>query len=167
MGVMIRKPLFWAAFVVVSLGCVFVAARYFRSAYPIMTLDLRMDRDAALERARGIAGRLKLPPEAAREAASFAGDSMAQNFIELEGGGAGVLRSVIAGGLYHPYTWTVRRFKPGETRESRIRFTPQGTPYGFHVKLPEDEPGAALDAEPARAIAERAALADWQVPLTG
>jgi hypothetical protein len=37
--------------------------------------------------------------------------------------------------------WTVRHFKPGETRETRISFTPQGLPWGFDVKLPENEKG--------------------------
>ncbi len=162
---MFRKPLIWVVVVAASLGGVFFASRYFSSAYPIVSLDLRMNREEALARARDISGRLQFPPEGYREVASFSGDQFTQNFIELEGGGTAVLRSVIASGLHHPFTWTVRHFKPGETRETRISFTPQGLPWGFTVKLPENEKGAALDADPARKIAEDAAVSGWQVDL--
>ncbi len=162
---MLRKPLFWVALVAVSLGGAAFAARYFPAAYPIVSLDLRMDRAEALSRAHEIAARLHLPPEGYREVASFGNDQFVQNFVELEGGGTEALRDMIARGLYHPYTWTVRHFKPGETRESRISFTPEGTPYGFFEKVPEDAPGAALDEDAARVLAERAAATDWQAGL--
>ncbi|HYI86534.1 MAG TPA: CPBP family intramembrane glutamic endopeptidase, partial [Burkholderiales bacterium] len=45
-----------------------------------------------------------------------------------------------------------------------IRFTPEGKPYGFVEKLKEDAPGAALDANAARALAESAAP-KWNVDL--
>jgi hypothetical protein len=64
---------------------------------------------------------------------------------------------MMSGGYYYPFAWQVRHFRPDETRETMIRFTPSGDPYGFTVKLPEKEPGAALEAEPARSIAETSA----------
>ena len=57
-------------------------------------------------------------------------------------------------------------FRESETNETLIRFTPQGKPYGFVEKLPEDDPGAALSADSARDIAEPAAAGDWQIDLT-
>jgi hypothetical protein len=147
-----------------SLGACFTA-RYFSSAYPIVSLDLRMNREEALARARDISGRQQFPPGSYREVASFSGDQFTQNFIELEGGGTSVLRAVIASGIHHPFMWTVRHFKPGETRETRISFTPQGLPWGFDVKLPENEKGPALNADQARKIAEDAAVSGWQVDI--
>ena len=57
-------------------------------------------------------------------------------------------------GLYEAYHWNVRHFKEGETNEILIRFDPAGRPYGFRERMPEDEPGAALDSE--AALAKRA-----------
>ena len=162
---MLRKPLFWMVLAALSVGSILFSVRYFSRAFPITTLDLRMNRQEALAQAREIAARLQLPPDGYREVASFGGDSFVQNFVELEGGGVDALRSMIVSGLYQPYSWTVRHFRPGETREARIRFTPKGTPYGFSVQLPENAPGAALSPDAARAIGEQAAVRDWHVDL--
>lgn len=163
---MFRKPLFWIALLAVSLVCVFFSAKYFSRAFPIVTLDLRMDRVAALTRAADLAARFQMPPAGYRQVASFGGDQEVQNFVELEGGGTLAFRAMMAEGLYHPYKWSVRHFKPGETHETRLLFTPRGDPYGFAVKLPEKESGAALPVESALQIAEQAARRDWQVDLS-
>ncbi len=163
---MFRKPLFWIALLAASLGSVFFSAKYFSRAFPIVTLDLRMDRGAALAKAAELAARFHLPPAGYRQVASFSGDQEVQNFVELEGGGTQAFRNMMAEGLYHPYKWAVRHFKPGETHETRLLFTPRGEPYGFSVKLPEKEPGAALSVESARQIAEQSATRDWQVDLS-
>jgi hypothetical protein len=68
-------------------------------------------------------------------------------------------------GLYSAYAWRVRHFQPGETTEVLFRFRPDGQPYGFVERLPEDQPGAALDAGPARELAETRATAGWHVDL--
>jgi hypothetical protein len=160
---MLRKPYFWIALILVSMGCTYFSARFFSAAFPIVTLDLKMNRAEALSRAAEIASRLQLPPSGYQQVASFEDDQEVRNFIELEAGGTSALRSVMAQGYYHPYNWSVRHFKPGETRETRIRFTPRGEPYGFSVKLPENESGAALAADKAKEIAEESAVRDWDV----
>ena len=68
---------------------------------------------------------------------------------------------MLRGDLYSPYTWAIRRFAEGETNETLIRFTPNGTAYGFRERLSEDEPGANLEPEAARVIAEKAVGAGW------
>jgi hypothetical protein len=163
---MFRKPIFWFALLAASLGSIYFAVRYFSRAFPIVTLDLRMNRQAALASAAELATRFQFPPSGYRQVASFAGDQEVQNFVELEGGGTTALRAMMAEGLYHPYKWTVRHFKVGETRETTFRFTPRGDPYGFLVKLPEKEPGAALGIDQAREIAERSAGRDWRIDLS-
>jgi hypothetical protein len=82
---------------------------------------------------------------------------------QLDGFGAVIVHAgarLLSGEVYAPYRWELRLFKPGETAEARVRFKPDGTPYGFARKLPENEPGAALDPAAARAIAERSAHDD-------
>jgi hypothetical protein len=86
---------------------------------------------------------------------AFAHDGATQNFVELEAGGKPAFTRMLNGTLYSPYWWEVRLFKPGETAEARLRFRPDGTIYGFTRKVPETEPGPALDAAEARAIAAK------------
>lgn len=162
---MLRKPVFWIALAAVSLGSIFFSVRYFPRAFPIVTLDLRMNRDQALARAAELASRFQFPPSDYRRVASFSGDQEVQNFIELEAGGTAAFQAMMSAGHYHPYKWRVRLFRPGEMKETVIQFTPRGDPYGFAVKLPENEAGAALESERAREIAELAAARDWQVNL--
>ncbi len=163
---MFRKPLFWVVFFLVSAGCVLFTSRFFSEAFPIVTLDLRMDREAALAKARDLAQRFQFPPRDYDQVASFEGDQEVQNFVELEGGGTGAFQKMLSEGLYQSYQWTVRLYRPGETRETRVVFTPEGSPYGFRVKLPEDEPGVVLPADRAQEIAEQSASRDWKISFS-
>jgi hypothetical protein len=162
---MFRRPLFWILFVLASIGCTWFAARYFSQAFPIVSLDIGIDRATALVRARELAEKHQFGPSGFAQAASFRGDQQVQNFVELEAGGADAFRTLLVSGLNSPYRWVVRHFREGEARETEIWLTPKGDPYGFRMKLPEKEPGAALDAADAQAIAERAATSDWKVKL--
>jgi len=162
---MFRKPLFWIVFVAVAAAALWFGVRNFSRAFPIVSLDITMDRAAALARAREIDQQYRLGPESSRQAASFRGDQNVQNFVELEAGGTAAFREMFASGRYHPYQWHVRHFREGEAREARLYFTPRGDPYGFSVKLPEEEPGPALDPAVAQEIAERGA-AEWKVDLS-
>ena len=60
----------------------------------------------------------------------------------------------------------MRRFAPDELRETLIRFTPSGAPYGFEEKIPEAAPGPALARDSALALA-RTEAPRWQVDLAG
>jgi hypothetical protein len=162
---MFRKPLFWIAFAALSAGSIYFAVRFFSRAFPIVALDLQMDRETALGKAKQLEARFHFGPDGFDQAASFAGDQSVQNFVELEAGGTEAFKKMTDEGLYHAYKWTVRHFKPGETRETRIRFTPRGDPYGFVVKLPENEPGATLESDSARTIADTAAANEWGIDL--
>src|SRR5262245_39558730 len=117
---MLRKPLFWVLLTSACAAGILFTVRYFSRAFPIVTPDLRMDREAALGRARELDDRFRLGPAGYDAAASFGNDQEAQNFVELEGGGTEVFKRMMAEGLYHPYTWRVRHFKPGETREAHL-----------------------------------------------
>jgi hypothetical protein len=149
----------------VSLGAILYAYRFFPEAFPIVAIDLQMDRNQALASARQLAEKHQWKPEEFKQAASFRSDQETQNFVELEAGGNEAFRRMLTEGLYSPYAWNVRHFKENETYEVLIRFTPKGEPYGFIQKLPEKEAGAALAADSARAIAE-SAVRDWQIDLS-
>ena len=161
---MTRKPIFWVLFVLVSGASGLFAWRYFAEAFPIVSVHLKMDREAALVAARALAEEHHWGPEGFRQAASFSVDAEVQSFVELESGGTEAFRRMIEGDLYSPYKWEVRHFRAGETTETRVVFTPAGEPYGFRIQLPEDEKGAALSPQEARALAERES-AGWKAGL--
>lgn len=162
---MSRKPIFWIIFGLLFIGAVIFTVKYFSSAYPIVTLDLKLDRQTALQSAKELAGKHAWGPENFEQAASFRLDTRIQNFVELDVGGTEAFAKMLEDGLYVPYTWGVRHFKEGETNETFIRFTPSGQAYGFVEKLPEDAPGAELSADSAKFIAETDATQKWGINL--
>ena len=162
---MFRKPLFWIICSVLALSCVIFTWNFFPKAFPIVTVEITMDRQMAMDRAEEIAQSFNLGPEDYRIAASYNLSSRVQNYVELEAGGAEAFRQLLDSGLYSPYTWQVRLFRELDANETLVRFTPQGDPWGFIERLPEDEPGAAIPADSARAIAEGAASGFWSVNL--
>jgi hypothetical protein len=162
---MSRKPIFWISLTLVSLVGIAFTLRYFSEAFPIVTLNLKMDRATALGSARNLAARFQWGPDGFSQAASFELDGTVQNYVELEVGRSKAFRELLREGLYAPYTWRVRHFKEGEAHEALVRFTPEGTPYGFLEKLREEAPGSSLAPEAARPIAEHAAATDWQIRL--
>ncbi|TVR27471.1 MAG: CPBP family intramembrane metalloprotease [Balneolaceae bacterium] len=162
---MFRKPLFWIICTLLALGCVIFTWNFFPKAFPVVTVEITMDRQMAMERAEEIAQTFNLGPEDYRIAASYNLNSRVQNYVELEAGGADAFREMLDGDFYSPYTWRVRFFRELEANETTVRFTPQGDPWGFAETLPEDEPGAEISADSARAIAEESASDFWKVNL--
>lgn len=163
---MLRRPIFWIILCVVSLVSGWLAQRHFSQAFPVVNLDLKMDRSGALARSQELASRFAWGPADYQQAASFSLDRRVQNFVELEAGGTDAFSSMLQDGLYSPFTWRVRHFKEGETRETLVRFTEAGKPYGFAEKLAEDMPGLSLTREAALDIAETSASEDWELDLS-
>lgn len=161
-----RRPGFWLVFAVVSALCALVAYRLFPRVFPVVSLDIRLDRSHAIEAARSFVTAQKLgPPDAGREVASFEGDP-AQAFIELEGGGKSAFAALLEDDLYSPYAWRVRIFKESETNQTVVRFRPDGRVFDFEETLRQQAPGAALTPDEAREIAETSARrAPWVLPL--
>lgn len=163
---MLRKWPTWTVLALLSAGAVVYSVAYFGEAFPIVNVDLKMSRTAALDSARARAERLGYGPDGFSQAASFETDREVQTFVELEAGGRGAYRQMIETGRYQPYQWTVRHYEPDEARETTLRFTPSGTPYGFTEEWPEDAPGPALAADSARTVAEARASEQWRVDLS-
>jgi hypothetical protein len=163
---MLRKWSTWIVLALLSAGAIVYSVAYFGDAFPIVNVDLRMNRSAALDSAQVRAERLGLGPEGFSQAASFETDREVQTYAELEGGGRDAYRRMIETERYQPYRWTVRHYAPNEARETTFRFTPGGTPYGFTEEWPESAPGPALAPDSARAIAEARATSAWTVDLS-
>ncbi|MYH49478.1 MAG: CPBP family intramembrane metalloprotease [Gammaproteobacteria bacterium] len=164
---MMRRPGPWILFGLLGAAGVVVAIRFFPAAFPIVTLDLAMDREAAVVRADTLARQYGWDPPDARTAATFGQtDPEVQSYVELEAGGRDAFVEFAERGIHQPYVWTVRRFQEGAVEESQVRFTPAGEPYGFRLRLSEDDPGSGNLAEAeARAVADGTA-AEWGVDLS-
>jgi hypothetical protein len=157
---MLRKRWHWLVFAAVAAACAGFAVVYFPRALPIVAIDLRMEREAALQAAADVAARYELGPAGYRQAATFTQDDPeVQTYIELEAGGRDAFLDLREAGIFEPYIWRVRHFRAGEATESLLRFTPAGEPYGYVLRLPEDEPGASLSAAAARQLVEASAAA--------
>lgn len=163
---MFRQTWFWIVLTLLAVGCAALSYRLFPQIFPVVTLDIRMDRTHAILTARTLAANRQWgPADGVRDVASFNSDS-AQNFIELEGGGKPAFAALLKDDLYSPYTWRVRLFKDSETNQTFVAFKPSGELYGFDETLRQKATGAALPADRAREIAEAAARAvPWQLPL--
>jgi len=160
---MLRSRWFWLFFALGSAACAVFAYTVFPAAFPLVTLDIEMDRTLALEKSRDLSVEFNWGPSDYRQAASFGLDQRVQNFVELEAGGTEAFRRMLSGDLYSPYTWRVRHFEEGETLETLIRFTPGGAPYDFVLRLPEDTPGPDLSREETQPIAEQTAREHWAI----
>lgn len=163
---MLRRPAFWIAFGVFSLAAAVFTFKYFSTAFPLVSIDLQMNRKDALDAARALAQKNAWPPNTFDQAAEFNADQETQNFIELEGGGKPELSRILKQKIFAPYTWVVRHFKEHDAHETLVRFTPEGQPYGFRVKVPDEEKGAGISAADARQIAETAARTDWHIDFS-
>src|SRR5262245_16369796 len=150
---MLRRPVFWLTFAIVSLAAAIFTFKNFSTAFPLVSIDLKMDRTDALRHARSLAEKNQWPTMGFDSAAGFSADQEVQTFIELEGGGKPELARILNDKIFALYTWHVRLFKEGNAHEALVRFTPEGEPYGFHITLPEQEKGESKSAPEAVHIA--------------
>jgi len=159
---MTRKPIFWIILTVLGLAGFVLAFRLFPVAFPILSVDIEMDRQGALDRAQELAVEFNWDPTEFRQAASFGHSNPAfQTYMELEGGGLEELNSLARGGIFSLYTWRVRHFAEGTIEEVELRFTPAGDPYGFQLQLSEETSGTNLSPEEAQSLALASASVDW------
>src|SRR6267142_95807 len=163
---MFRKPAFWILFVLLSVAAAVFTITNFSTAFPPISVDVRMNRDSALSTARGLAERDGWPPGGFDQAAEFSGEQEVQNFIELEGGGKPELGRILKDKIFSLYVWRVRHFKEANAHETLLRFTPEGEPYGFRVKLPDQEAGASIASDAAQQLAETSARQEWHIDLS-
>ncbi len=161
-----RHPFFWTAFILCSLAGGIFSYAYFSESQPIVTIPITMSMQQALDKARDLATQYNLGPQVYKSVATFSSDTNLQNYIERERGGAAAWNTFIKDQQYHPYTWLVRHFNEGETRELYIRFTPTGEPYGFTEILSETEPRASLEKSSAQKIAQTTASSQWNLDLS-
>ena len=154
MRISTRSPLFWTFLVIGFLGASFFSYHYFSKAFPIVSVDLLMDRAHAIEKAALLGSQYTIGPVSYHTAIDFDTDNNVKRYIELEAGGKEMLTELIQKHWYEIYVWRVRHFNEYNPHEATFFFSPEGVPYGFIEKISEELPGAALPQTDAQLIAE-------------
>jgi len=150
-----------AIFVVaVAVAAAATAAWLFPRALPIVALEQSLTREIALARADSFFRAHSLAPSGARTAVRFQGNDSLRTFVELAGGGHDTLNALVRGDDVAPFTWSVRAFVPGDPREARVDFAPDGRIIGFERKLADADRRPAVSADSGQRMAERA-LDTW------
>jgi len=165
MASLTRKPIFWGVSSLVSVALIVVTVYLFPKAFPLVNLNLTMDRTQALTTSNNLAQEHSWGPSAYQQAAVFHLDDDTKTFVELEAGGKQALSEMLDGDLYAPYIWKVRHFNEFNPNETEIRFRPDGKPFGFTEILSEDETGTNISATRARNVAEQQAQTKWSINL--
>ena len=111
---MFKKPAVWILLTLLSVSGIVFSFIHYPTIFPIVNLDLKMDRESALKSAQAVAEKYNLGPEGYKQTASFAVDGDLQYYVELDAGGSEAFQKLIKGGLYSPYIWIVRHFKEGQ-----------------------------------------------------
>jgi len=158
---MTRRPPFWIILSLLSISGVMYFIKNYDTAFPALSVDIKMNREMALEEADRLAKQYNFLPADYRKAVSFDGDRNFQTFVELEGGGLDTFKMFYMEEIYYPYKWRVRHFQEKNPNELSLWFTPSGKPYSFSQKLSEEEPGAVLGRDSAFAIALSSLKEDW------
>ena len=140
---LMRKPIFWISVSLLFIGGLYYSVKVFPKAFAILNVELKMDREAAFNKAESLSDTNGWGPKSYDQAATFYHDSRTQNFVELDAGGSDKVIKLIQDDLYHFYTWKVRHYKELQANETIITFTPSGEFYGFKEILSESEKGAS------------------------
>jgi membrane protease YdiL (CAAX protease family) len=144
----------------VALTAAAIAAWLFPRAFPIIALKQSLTRDAALARADSFFRAHSLAPAGARTAVRFQGNDSLRTFVELAGGGHDSLNALVRGKDVAPFAWSVRAFVPGNPREARVHFAPDGRIIGFERKLADADQRPTISADSGQRLAEQA-LRTW------
>lgn len=139
---------FVAACILIAVGCLFVITRYFSSAFPEASIEMKYDREASRAIGERLLGGQKLPSTGMKHTAVFDSDSTARIFLERTLGlekANGVMRRDVR--LWY---WHHRWFRPSQEEEYSVDVAPTGEIISFARKIPEAKALPAMSAEAAR-----------------
>ncbi len=143
-----RALLLWVALGIV--GTIF-AYKYFFRAFPEASVDFRVSRSEALQRAQSFVTGLGENVSGYRSAIVFDVDDNAKTYLERELG----LKQAnqMMSSQLNIWYWDVRFFRPQQEEEFLVRVSPAGNIVGYSHKIEEARAGTALD----RAAAQKRA----------
>ncbi len=144
---------FLAVCLLLLAATVWFSARYFYRAFPEASIDFRVTREQARERAAAFLAAQGLRIGGYRQASRFDYDDTAKTFLERELGLDRANRLMSA--QVRLWRWSWRWFRPLQKEEFRVEITTAGEPAGFAHELPEAAARPSLPAAGARTVAER------------
>ena len=156
-----RALILWVALAVA--GALF-AYKYFFAAFPEASVDLRVSRGEALERARTFVSGLGEDVTGYRSSVLFAvaddsNDGHAKTYLERSLGLKEANR--LMSSEVSLWYWEVRFFRPLQKEESQVRVTPAGRIAGYEHVIEESRPGARPDRAAAEATARHFLAAQY------
>src|SRR5713101_8777618 len=144
-----RALLLWVALGIV--GTIF-AYKYFFRAFTEASVDFRVTRSEALQRAQSFVAGLGENASGYRSAIVFSVDDDAKTYLERELGLQQANQMMSA--QLHVWYWDVRFFRPQQEEEFYVRVSPAGNVVGYTHKIEEARAGATLDRAAAQAEAQ-------------
>lgn len=129
-----------------------IGVNYFWRAFPEAAIQFRVNRDGSEPIAQKFLAGAGARVEGYRHAAIFGYDDQAKVYLERTQGLERM--NGLTQGPVRLWRWSHRWFKPQQKEEYRVEVTPAGAVVGFEHEIPETAPGANLEVDPARQIAE-------------
>ena len=111
---MFRKKQTWIILTVLFIISLGVAPYLFKTAFPILNIDLKMSRQDAFSTSANLSNIMNVGPSEYSQAATFGSDYSAQTYIELDNGGSKAFIEILDNDIYKAYTWKVRHYQENE-----------------------------------------------------
>ena len=138
---------------ILALIALLVGSHYFYRAFPEATIDFKITRDDARERAGAFLQHRGLEIEGYRHSAIFTYDGVAKTFLERELGLDGTM--AVIDNPVRLWRWSNRWVKERQKEEFRVEYTTAGDLVGFTHEIEEEKEGAQLSQVEARYLAEQ------------
>lgn len=148
-----RRELLWiAAFLALGVIGLSIFVRFYRTAFPVASLDFKLNREEACRKARAYVEGLGYKLDGFESALAFDHDEEPQIFLERTLGLEEANR--LAREWVSIWVWRVRWFKPLEKEEFHVHLDPGGRVVNFIHSILDSDAGAKLTQESALPIAE-------------
>ncbi len=146
-----RELRFILACVLICLVSLWIGTSYFYRAFPEASIDFRVDHLSSKPLAERLLASQGLDPSGYLHASAFQYDTQAKVFIERE---LGLEKAnALMKNQVKLWRWGHRWFKPKQKEEFRAEISTSGEVASFSHVLPENAPGADLQADVARLVA--------------
>ena len=136
---------------IIAIVSLFVISRFFYRAFPEASIDFRITRNQSKPIAEKYLSDLGFDITAFRHSAIFSYDEDAKTFLEKELGAEKA--NQLMGKKIRLWRWANRWYKPLEKEEFLVHVSPGGDIIGFRHQIAEEQQGAVLSADSARAVA--------------
>ena len=149
-------------FGILALVSTVIIVLFWDQAFSSLKVDVSMDRKTAIAKAVEQSKSFPLISEHTKHAVLYAFDDTLRNYVELKAGGQAAFQSIIDEKIISPYYWAVRIFEEQTIAEGKFYYRPNGDPYGFNHKIPEDHADASLSKEAALVLVNERVNDYWK-----